>query len=394
METKKKPLNKVLVGRICFAVVACILGTLMILYALSNRAVPEEPVQGETTAPVADDSGPETPGPETPETEEPETKEPEIEEFETKEPETEEPETDWSQEADEADVTLTFGGVCIPASLLGGDADGTFNALYAEKGPEYFFSALKETFDADDLTVLGLDAVFSDRKDLRTDDSGTVWYMAPASTAELFRAGGVEVVVLGGARSLDCGEEGISDTKAALEAADVLWTDEQNVRTFTIGEIRIALCGLVLSSDVPAGVQTWLEKVSRENDYVIVYVTGGSDVPGKSTRASISCSLIDAGANLVVCSFDGELGKIENYRGGMIVHSLGSLLDGTEKRPERYTALVQVRLTRKEGSSKTDAVLNLIPCVAYGDDGPWHPLPAGGNDSRQILSILRGGSAS
>lgn len=302
--------------------------------------------------------------------------------------------TSVTQPSDAYEVaTITFGGTCTPASMLGSDSFGTFNRTFIDSGADYFFSQLSDTFTEDDLTVVGLDAVFSDNTELRTaEKADREWFLAPSVNASLFTRCGVDALSLECERTMDYGLDGYSDTKTALEAQSLMWSDSGRAitQTLTGGITAAVFCG-TYSDDTAGGIHSWIAEAAQSNDFVAVYITDTDDsyTVTEEKRAAYR-AFVDAGADLVVGTNGSKLQPAEHWGNGFIAYSLGALLDGSSIYPESKTALLDVQIKVDFGRIE-EVSYELVPCLTYDDSHSWRPKVMEDGESRElVLGFLRG----
>jgi len=289
--------------------------------------------------------------------------------------------------------TLTFGGTCTPASMLGSGSYGTFNLKFSESGAESFFSDVSEYFTADHGTVVGLSAVFSDRTDLvPAEKAVTEWYLAPGRTSEIFSSGGVDALSLECLRSGDYGDVGREDTREALAKTGREWGNNEKNIVFTLddGVKAAVLCACYM--DCPdEEIASRISTAAEEYDIVILYITDRDDsyVVSEYKRASYR-AFAEAGADVIIGTNGSKLQCIEEWKGSTIAYSLGSLLDGSTKYPEKYTALI--RLVVNIDSGEVTAVkCEPVPLTAYDENRSWHPAPVTDPDEKSaVLDFLSG----
>ncbi len=271
--------------------------------------------------------------------------------------------------------TINIGGTCTPASMLGSSSYGTFNSMVNENGSTYFFRRLTNIFREDDLTFVACNAVLSDREKLTPSEKDVLeWYTAPSSNALVFVDGCIDALGLECARTGDYGTEGYADTKASLESAGLLWGDHGRAIYTESNGIKFALyCGKLTDKNI-SGYVSWAERAAKNNDVVILYMTDTEDsyIPSETKKEAFR-ALVDAGADYVVGTNGTKLQHAEEYGEGYIVYSLGALLDGASKYPEKYTAVLQITVRSDEGSIE-DVSHELILCETYSEDRPWQPF--------------------
>lgn len=292
-------------------------------------------------------------------------------------------------------ITLTFGGTCTPASMLGSDSYGTFNQAFRDSGADSFFSRVANRFLRDDLTVVGCSAVFSDRGDLTAAEKESLeWYLAPAQNAAVFSCGGIDAVSLECVRAKDYGADGYADTKDALETQSIMWGDSGKAVYRTLrGGIDAAVYCCKYSEDNKLGIISWIENARQANDFVVVYAADTVDSYSVSEdKKEAYRAFIDAGADLVVGTNGAKLQPCEEWNDGFIAYSLGTLLDGASKYPEKYAALLSVDIKVDFGKIK-DISCELLPCRTYDDGHSWSPVLLGeGEELDAVLAFLRGES--
>ena len=268
------------------------------------------------------------------------------------------------------EIILTFVGDCMLATHLGGEWDLTFNKLAKEVEPAYFFEAFAELFSSDDWTIANLENVFTDNPAARTRAKGyspAYWYKSPTANTAILNEGSVEVVSIANNHSLDYGEIGYTDTRAALEAADILWGDENNMILLEKEGFTIALyCCTFYNSGYERAITERMAKT--EADYKIVYFHGGTErVHEPDTwKAAGARRFIDSGVDLVIGHHPHVLQPIEIYKGKTIVHSLGNFVFGGSRKEENRTIVYRLKLTLLEGEL-VEVADEIIPCYVYTD---------------------------
>lgn len=276
-------------------------------------------------------------------------------------------------------TVFTFGGSCTPASMLGSRSFGTFNLMYSEKGADYFFDGLDSIFSADNFTLVGCSAVLSDNKELTAADKGVFeWYLGPASNAEVFSAGSVEGVSLECARSGDYGEIGKTESEAALSSCGVIGgTDVRHIEVPLEGGGCAVICCLTYRNGNEAELAEHIGDAASKYDAVLVYITDSADSYAVSdAKRAAYRSFVDAGADVIVGTNGTKLQQIEEYNGKTIAYSLGALLDGSTKYPEKYSSLLRVNI-RVDGGAVIGVSCESVPVVSYDENNSWRPTVIG-----------------
>ncbi len=267
-------------------------------------------------------------------------------------------------------ITLSFVGDCMLATDRGGEWDGSFNKLANEVEPSYFFENFIELFENDDWTVANLENVFTDDPNAERRGKGyypAYWYKSATKNTAILNAGSIEVVSLANNHSLDYGNTGYEDTREALDAAGVMWGDNDNMVILEKDGFKIALylCTFYYSG-YEGHIANKLAEV--EADYKIVYFHGGTErihTPD-AWKANGARYIADNGADLVIGGHPHVLQPIEKHNGKTIVHSLGNFVFGGSRNEENRTIVYRITLTVAGGEIiGTDE--EIVPCYVYTD---------------------------
>ena len=287
-------------------------------------------------------------------------------------------------------VRLTFGGTCTPSSLLGSNVYGTFNSMKNELGTKYFFSRISDIFENDDLTLVGCNSVISDSDELSPSTDVSEWYLTSSDTIDIFTSSGVDALSLECPRNMDYGWVGFAALKSTVKNTDLMWGDSGKAIYQSFGDIDVGIYCCILRESDRDGIIGWIEGAAQRNDFVVLYVCdtdSGSKEPSDEKIALLR-SYVDAGADLIVATNGTNLQYAEEYGDGYIMYSLGSLLDGSTKYPEKYTALLQVSLKSNDGEI-FEVSYDIIPLRTYDDDHSWQPsvLEEGAERNAALASI-------
>ncbi len=267
-------------------------------------------------------------------------------------------------------ITMSFIGDCMLATDRGGEYEGSFNLLAKEVGPSYFFENFTELFESDDWTVANLENVFTDNPDAKTRNKGytpAYWYKSTTANTAILNEGSIEIVSLANNHSEDYGKIGYDDTRAALEAADVMWGDNESIITLEKEGFTVALyCTTFYYTGYDRIISDKMAKVDA--DYKIVYFHGGTERVHEPDewKAAGARRMIDNGIDLVIGGHPHVLQPIEIYKGKTIVHSLGNFVFGGSRSEENRTIVYRITLTATEGEI-TDISDEIIPCYVYTD---------------------------
>lgn len=275
-----------------------------------------------------------------------------------------------SEKAEET-LTLTFAGDCMFASNHGASGSGSFNEMARYQPPEYFLSNFIPLFSTDDLTIVNCECVLSDsdltEKEVTTEIA--FWFKGPASNANIFRAGSVEVAGVVNNHSHDFGQQGSDDTEQALRDAGVTPGPRNTPVYKTVKGVKIGIyfCSLYAYDYVYDTLEK-LREMQRENcDLTVFFFHGGieNETQPEEWKVRACRALVDAGADIVVGAHPHVLQRMELYGGKPILYSLGNFCFGGNRKPPRDTAVYQAIYTVRDGQI-LDRQDNLIPCAVYG----------------------------
>ena len=125
---------------------------------------------------------------------------------------------EWEEPEEGVDIVISFAGDVMLASYRNETIAGNFSAYAQKSDPSYFLQNVAPIFLSDDLTVVNLENVLTDRAlaEKEKDHDPAYWYRGPSSNAEILASSGVEAVSLANNHTGDYGPEGTKDTIAAV----------------------------------------------------------------------------------------------------------------------------------------------------------------------------------
>ena len=289
-------------------------------------------------------------------------------------------------------VTLSFIGDCMLASYRGEDWWNTFNSFANEVEPEYFFAEVADIFKNDDFTIANCENVFTDDNSLyesRKSGNPVYWYKSPKKNAEIFTAGGVDIISVANNHTYDYGEQGYLDTIAAAEAAGLLWGDNNNIAYAQKDGFRIAFLFVTITERGNIdSLRPMIDEAEEKADYTIVYFHGGTEHVYRPSANIVRMAhdMVDAGCDLVIGSHPHVLQPIEYYNGATIVYSLGNFIFGAG-RGENRTIIYQYTIYFSDTQVlKTEE--NVIPCYCFVER--WQPAVIEDYDIRKrVLDFMQ-----
>ena len=206
--------------------------------------------------------------------------------------------------------------------------------------------SLKNILDAADYRIFNLEVPFSD-EEFPIDKCGPN-LIAPIKTTKGVRAIGADLLTLANNHIMDQGKEGLESTIKALEDNNISYvgagkTVEDAKKPFVFNynskKIGVYACAeneFTIVTDKFPGANPFdplkslshIEQVKKECDYVIVLYHGGKEhyrYPSPNLQ-KVCRSIVDSGADIVVCQHSHCIGCEEKYNNGTIVYGQGNFL--------------------------------------------------------------------
>ena len=281
-------------------------------------------------------------------------------------------------------ITLTFAGDVT----LGGEAQlvdepGSFAQVYEKNGPEYFLKNFADFFAEDDLTVINLEGVLSDKElsPVAAGKLGEYFFKGKTEYVNVLTAASVEAASIANNHIFDYGEVGLRDTIATLENAGIEWfgtrarhtTDTERFFFYEKDGVTICLmslywddylqgqkdgCGAFLSEEI--------ERIKKEGeaDAVIAILHGGQEYGRHATvpQKVFTKMAFAAGADLVICHHAHVVMGMDIIGNRSAFYSLGNFCFGGNR-----------NAYQKNGKSVQDAAPALVvrAVLTFEDDGTY-----------------------
>ena len=297
-------------------------------------------------------------------------------------------------------ITITATGDCALGALQYHAYSASFHEYYDAYGETYFFKNFKEVFEKDDMTLINLECVFTNAAD-RVEKEFSI--KGKPSYNGILSSSSIEVVTLGNNHSSDYGPESLEDTKKSVEEVGVSYAINDSISYYTTTEgFVIAVVSASVTGSGNARDQYLLNGVTEARnqgaDIVIACPHWGierENYPNNYQR-NLGHALIDQGADLVIGNHPHTLQGAEEYKGKMIMYSLGNFSFGANRNPaDKDTVVYQQTFTFIDGVLQSDITAKVIPARVSGYDGynNYQPKIAEGDQAKNILNRLNEYSA-
>lgn len=295
------------------------------------------------------------------------------------------------------DLTVSFAGDMMLASFKGEFSSGGFSGYARKNEPSYFLQNVAPIFTADDLTVVNLENVLTDRAltEREKNQDPAFWYRGPTANTEILTSSGVEAVSLANNHTGDYGPEGSADTIRAVESAGLLYGNNGKTFYYEKNGYRIAVICHGLWNEGQAGeIIRRIHKAEEDSDFQIVFCHGGKEKvhAPEEWRQRASRKLVDGGADLVVGNHPHVLQPRETYEGVDIIYSMGNFCYGGSKYPENRTIIYQLKLHIGSDGGLESRSAEIIPCYVYtGENNNYCPGVIEDEETRQrVLDFMDG----
>ncbi|HWC57978.1 MAG TPA: CapA family protein [Candidatus Paceibacterota bacterium] len=270
-------------------------------------------------------------------------------------------------------ITIGWVGDMVPSD------DATYNTSV--------FANVQGLLEQPDLMIGNLEGTFA-------DSDRTSKCLAPVPSCFAFRGdpafatalkdAGFDLVSLVNNHSFDYGKDGLTDTEAVLDAADIPYiSPTKTTASIVVKGKRIGILGLSFTDgDIKtyAYIQKQAAELKATNDFVIVIfhggaegadktaVTGAEEFQGSEDRGNVELAAhtaINAGADVVLGSGPHVLRKIEQYKNGLIAYSLGNFEGGDGELDTSGilgdSGIIMVTLTPDAAPTHTFTSIHLSP---------------------------------
>ncbi len=299
-------------------------------------------------------------------------------------------------EPPEQRYTLTFAGDCTLGCQPGVvSADMGFVKTIGEDYG-WCFRNVQQWFSEDDFTFVNLEGVLSDRG---VAVPKTHNLRGPAAYTAILTQGSVEAVSLANNHIGDYGEQGIADTKAALEAAGVPYVEARQTLLYTTPTgLNIGIYAEAYGNLNLEGLKAAVSQLREAGAEVIVCAVHWGveyDYYPQPHHMDYAHQAVDAGVDIVIGHHPHVLQYSEIYNGKPIFYSLGNFAFGGNTQPRDLdSAMVQVEVIRSPEGEVSLGEIRVIP-VRISSTWPvnnYQPTPyeEGSEEYQRVLDKLAG----
>ena len=300
-------------------------------------------------------------------------------------------------------ITITAAGDVTLGNYHGQGYDNSFNQTFEKIGGDYsyFFQNVYDIFSQDDFTIVNLEGVLTTSEDMTPGRTFNI--KGDPSYKHILVAGDVEGVSMENNHRRDWGEQGTTDTVAALESVDIAYAYEENLGYYEVNGITIGWVS-VNPASFGDSVETYIEdgiaKLKEENvDIILACCHWGIERDNYPTdyQRTLGKKCIDLGADLVIGHHPHVLQGIEEYNGKYIIYSLGNFSFGANKNPSDKDTMIFQQTFHLKKTTEVDGTVTvekldtkearIIPCSisSVTDRNDYCPTPLTGEKGQKVI---------
>lgn len=296
-------------------------------------------------------------------------------------------------------ILLSFAG----DFTLGTDTKFAYNtslpAAFINSGKDYsyFLQNVSNIFANDDYTLVNLETTFTD-SDAKAPKDGDVFYnfKGPKEYVNILTKGSIEGVTIANNHIYDYGKQGIADTVNVLKESKVdicgegykILRDVQGVKFGFLG-----YTGWEYSKDLKEKIKNDISELRKQGAQIIIpYFHWGIERSYEpyDVQQNLAKFSIDNGADAVIGSHPHVIQSMENYKGKLIVYSMGNFcFGGNSNPPDKRTFILQARVNMENDELK-NFQYKVLPAMisSRNDKNDYIPTLATGNSKEDILNTL------
>ncbi|WP_317311019.1 CapA family protein [Clostridium thermobutyricum] len=297
------------------------------------------------------------------------------------------------------EIIITAAGDCTLGTDTNFNYSSSLNAEVANSGNDYgtLMKNVKEIFEKDDYTIVNLETTFTESNEKLNKGEGITFnFKGPKEFVNILKEGNIEGVTISNNHIYDYGQKGFTDTVNTLKEANVDFCGEGYKILKEIKGIKVAFLGYQgwmeteeLKSKIKADIEEMRDKGAL---LVIPYFHWGIERANKpyDVQVNLARFSIDNGADMVLGSHPHVMQSIENYKGKMIVYSLGNFSFGGNSNPvDKRTFMVQMKF-KFEDDKNVGAEYRIIPASisSVKNRNDYRPTPSKGEEKKAILKEL------
>lgn len=297
---------------------------------------------------------------------------------------------------DSIDIVISFAGDCTLGEFVGQGDSGLVRDYFNQHGSKYFFSNVRQIFQADDLTLINLEGPFTNIPQQAKKEFSI---RGDVRNVQALLDGSVEVCNLANNHILDCGEGGMEETEVILSKAGIAYCGgSQNSTIVERKGVKIAFLGYAFWEN-----DDWIQEMIA-SDIKAVRSVGARIVICQfhwgverqyiedEIQVSLAHAAIDSGADMVVGAHPHVLQGVEHYKDKLICYSLGNFCFGANRNPSDKDSVIVQQVFHVKPQSVSCGPAKYIPCRISSVDSlnDYCPTPyVNAVDKARVCNKLR-----
>ena len=261
---------------------------------------------------------------------------------------------------------------------------------------------MRSILEQDDMTLVNFEGTFTNTKHVPDSKKGNSFlFNIDPAYAYVLPQNSIEAVSLANNHVMDHGTEGYEDTKKTLDDNGVVFSTSEDVGTFQVKGITIAMLSYLCIDryDKPVGeysnlydkVAADIATLKQQYPLVIVSFHWGNELDYTPTerQKKMGHIAVDAGADLVVGHHSHRINPIEEYNGKYICYSLGNFCFAGNDKPKDMNSFVfqtRFKINRDGDISNTGFRIIPIQITSVKDRNNYTPTPI--TDDLKIEGII------
>ena len=290
-------------------------------------------------------------------------------------------------------VTITGLGDCTLGTYPSVNAAASFDAYAQMYGYTWFFDKVREFLEQDDATFANLEGPLTTAEG--SADKQFVFKGSPEYT-QILTDGSVEVVTLANNHSEDYGEQGLNDTKAALDGAGIPYCIGDTVAYLDLNHVKTAFIGIYepsLDASYEERTRNCIARAKEDGAQLIIvaFHWGGELVyEPVDIQKEVGHLAIDLGADLVIGHHPHVVNGIEQYNGHYIVYSVGNFCFGGSTSPTDPDAMIVQQSFTVSETGTQPGELKVLPIRTSSDYSinNYQPMILEGDEALRVMNKI------
>ena len=277
--------------------------------------------------------------------------------------------------------------------------DGSLPAAFINSGRKYsyFMQNVSSIFSQDDYTVVNLETTFTD-SNVKAPKDGDVFYnfKGPKDYVNILTGASIDGVTIANNHIYDYGKQGMQDTVNVLKENNIDICGEGYKILKDIKGIKFGFLGYTgweYSNGLKNQIVNDINELKKQGAKVVIpYFHWGIERSYEpyDVQQSLGRFAIDNGADVVIGSHPHVIQSMENYKGKLIVYSMGNFCFGGNSNPtDKRTFILQCKANMED-----DKLINfeykVLPAMisSRNDKNDYIPTLAKGENKSNILEKL------